>query len=103
MAQAVALGWTGQYAGMGGPLASGASDPWVAWGDWGQENRFYSVTAFCDGSIAADIQVVNLSHYRVLNPDGTITDETHFQIRNNGSPAPVYYYFYYAWSDPINV
>jgi hypothetical protein len=68
----------------------------------GKGERFYLFSAFCDGSIAADIEVAHVSHYRRL--DGpNIFDETHFEIHNKGSDAPVYYYFYMAWSDPINV
>ncbi|HEX3339907.1 MAG TPA: hypothetical protein VHT68_12135 [Pseudolabrys sp.] len=98
----VPLSWSGRFENFGGPLASGDTDQWVGWGFLGQENRFYQFTAFCDGSVAADIEVTNVSHYRRLD-NGTIVDETHFDIHNKGSDAPVMYYFYSAWSDPINV
>jgi hypothetical protein len=103
MAQVVPLNWSGSFAGWGGPLSSGQSAFWVASGDWGKENRFYLFSAFCDGSVAAEIEVAHVSHFRSLQPDGSILDETHFQIQNNGSDQPVYYYFYIAWSDPIKV
>lgn len=103
MAQVVPLNWYGSFANFGGPLASGDTHYWWArGGDWGRENRFYLFSAFCDGSIAADIEVQHVSHYRTLDT-GNIVDETHFEIHNKGSDAPVYYYFYMAWSDPINV
>jgi hypothetical protein len=103
MAQVVPLNWAGSFVNFGGPLASGATDYWwAAGGAWGRENRFYVFSAFCDGSIAADIEVAHVSHYRRL--DGSnIVDETHFEIHNKGSAEPVYYYFYMGWSDPINV
>jgi hypothetical protein len=103
MAQVVPLNWYGSFANFGGPLASGDTHYWwAAGGDWGRENRFYLFSAFCDGSIAADIEVAHVSHYRRLD-NGNIVDETHFEIHNKGSSAPVYYYFYMAWSDAINV
>jgi len=102
MAQVVPLKWSGSFANSGGPLAPGESHFWWANGDWGRENRFYLFSAFCDGSIAADIEVRNVSHFRRL--DGpNIFDETHFEIFNKGSAGPVFYFFYIAWSDPINV
>ena len=103
MAQVVPLNWQGSFASFGGPLASGGTDFWFATGgDWGRENRFYLLSAFCDGSVAADIEVQHVSHFRKLE-GGNIVDETHFQIHNNGSAEQVFYFFYMAWSDPINV
>jgi hypothetical protein len=102
MAQTVPLNWQGRFENFGGPLASGDTHYWRAWGDFGRENRFYLFSAFCDGSVAADIEVAHVSHFRKLD-GGQIIDETHFEIHNKGSDAPVYYYFYIAWSDPINV
>lgn len=100
----VPLNWRGSFANFGGPLASGETHFWQAsGGDWGRENRFYLFSAFCDGSIAADIEVQHVSHFRELAADGSIIDQTHFQIHNNGSAQPVFYFFYMAWSDPINV
>jgi hypothetical protein len=104
MAQIVPLNWKGAFANFGGPLASEATDYWWArGGEWGRENRLYVFSAFCDGPVAADIEVRSVSHYRRLQPDGSLFDETHFEIHNKGSDAPVYYYFYMGWSDPINV
>ena len=99
----VPLNWSGQFGGYSGPLASGASDHW--WGDgvFGRENRFYLFTASCEGEVAAEIEVRNVSHYRRTDNNGQFVDETHFEIHNNGSAEPVYYFFYVAWSDPINV
>ncbi len=102
MAQTVPLNWQGRFGNFGGPLASGDTDYWVGTGVFGDINRFYVFSAFCDGSIAADIEVRSVSHFRTLI-DGQIHDETRFQIHNKGSPAPVYYYFYMAWTDQINV
>ena len=103
MAQVVPLNWSGSFANFGGPLGSGESQFWQASGGaWGRENWFYLFSAFCDGSVAADIEVLHVSHFRALD-GGNIVDETHFEIHNNGSAEPVYYYFYMAWSDPINV
>ena len=84
-------------------MGSGQSDFWVASGGWGAENRFYLFSAFCEGEVAAEIEVAHVSHFRALQADGSILDETHFEIHNNGSDQPVPYYFYIAWSDPINV
>jgi hypothetical protein len=104
MAQVVPLNWVGSFASFGGPLASGQSHFWQASGGaWGRENRFYLFSAFCDGSIAADIEVMHVSHFRTLGGSGQIIDQTRFEIHNNGSDAPVNCYFYMAWSDPINV
>jgi hypothetical protein len=75
---------------------------WASGGDWGRENRFYLFTAFCDGSIAADIEVTKVSHFRRLD-GANIHDETRFEVHNKGSDAPVEYFIYMAWSDPINV
>lgn len=105
MAQTVPLNWSGRYENSGGPLASGDTHYWRAWGDFGKENRFYLFSVFTDGQVAAEVEVAHVAHYR-KPPDGGVgpfVDETHFQIHNNGSDAPVYYYFYIAWSDPINV
>jgi hypothetical protein len=103
MAQVVPLNWQGSFLGFGGPLASGTADFWWAsGGDWGRENRFYLFSAFCDGSIAADIEVTNVSHFRRLD-GANIYDETRFEVHNKGSDAPVEYFIYMAWSDPINV
>ena len=45
-----------------------------------------------------------MSHFRGLDGDGNLVDETHYEIHNNGSAEPVNYFFYIAWSDPpINV
>jgi hypothetical protein len=100
MAVTVPLNWQGRFENFGGPLASGETHYWTGWGFLGEENRFYLFSAFSDG--AADIEVTNVSHFRNL-VGGQIVDETHFEIHNKGSAAPVYYYFYVAWSDPINV
>lgn len=72
------------------------------WRRVGKRESFLPVSALCDGSIAADIEVARVSHYRRLD-NGGIFDETHFEIHTKGSAAPVMYYFYMAWSDPINV
>jgi hypothetical protein len=102
MAQIVPLNWAGRFENFGGPLASGETHDWWGSGFLGNENRFYMFSAFCEGNVAAEIEVQHVSHYR-REDGGKIVDETHFQIHNNGSDAPVYYYFYAAWSDPINV
>jgi hypothetical protein len=104
MAQVVPLKWYGSFANWGGPLASGESDHWwAAGGDWGRENRFYLFSAFGDGTVPAEIEVLHVSHYSSGGLEGNIVEETHFEIRNNGSAGPVFYYFYMAWSDPITV
>ncbi|WP_328395566.1 hypothetical protein [Nocardia sp. NBC_00416] len=98
MAQVVPLNWVGSFCNFGGPLASGETDYWwAAGGDWGRDNRAYLFTAFCDGSVAAEIVVRNIGHYRSGH------DETRFEIHNSGSSQPVYYYFYIAWSSPIEI
>jgi hypothetical protein len=103
MPQVVPLKWQGRFGSFGGPLASGASDPWIGTGIFGAENRFYVFNAFCEGEVAAEIEVRNVSHFRRLDASGRFVDETHFEIFNKGSAAPVPYYFYIGWSDPINV
>jgi hypothetical protein len=102
MAQVVPLKWQGQFGSFGGPLASGAADGWIGTGTFGAENRFFVFNAFCEGNVAADIEVRHVSHFRRLE-GGNIIDETHFEIFNRGSAEPVNYFFYIGWSDPINV
>jgi hypothetical protein len=103
MPHVVPLNWSGSFGGYGGPLASGESHHWWGNGVFGDANRFYLITASCEGAVAAEISVRNLSHYRRTDSTGRFVDETHFDIHNNGSAEPVYYYFYVAWSTPINV
>jgi hypothetical protein len=103
MAQTVPLSWSGSFASFGGPLASGGTHSWRAWGDWGQFNRFYLFSAFSDGSVACDIQVQNVSHAQSHDANGKPVDETHFEIHNRHSDGPVMYYFYIAWTTPIEV
>jgi hypothetical protein len=102
MAQTVPLNWYGSFAAYAGPLASGQTDHWIGNGDWGRENRFFLFTACCEGVIAAELEIVDLSHYRTQE-GASFKDETHFGVRNNGSGAPVYYFIYIAWTSPINV
>jgi hypothetical protein len=101
--QAVPLTWSGQFLNFAGPLASGDSDSWLATGTFGQENRFYVFSAFSDGTVAAELEVQHVSHYR-RSDGGSLVDETHFEVHNRGSAEPVtQYYVYIAWSDPVNV
>jgi len=100
MAQVVPLNWRGSFVSWGGPLASGDTHSWwAAGGEWGQFNRFYLFSVFGDGSVPATFGVRNIRHRRTAGGG----DETNFEIHNYGSDAPAYYYFYMAWTDPINV
>ena len=99
----VPLNWQGSYIASGGPLEQGWTHDWWATGVWGKENRFYVFSVFAEGPPAGDIEVRSVSHFRRLREDGTLDDQTHFEVHNKASDGPIYYHIYIGWSDPINV
>jgi hypothetical protein len=104
MAQVVPLNWQGSFGGYAGPLNSGDSANWFYHGSVvADPERFVLVSVSCEGNVAGTLEVQNLSHFRTTNPDGTIYDRTEFDIVNVGSDAPVFYFWYVAWSDAITV